>query len=112
MTPGQQVQCDLEMTGILLRDAEVRTRVLDGSGLTVPVMCLELQTEGLSRGHVHLEQTFAVGHGEECTRQALCFKQGARVTFRAPTVGIVLLARNCSHVYLHPQEETATEPGA
>lgn len=99
------VQADLEMTGTLLRDGEARTRVLDGSGLTVPVLCLEVESDSLTRGHVHVEQPFPVGKGEECQHAAARYKQGARVRLRAPTVGILLVARNCSHVQLLDAEE-------
>lgn len=101
MSPGADVQCDLSMTGTLLQDAECRQRLLDESGQRVPVLCLLVETESVTRGRAIVEQPFPLGHDIQCEAAARRYKKGMRVTFEAPTVGIQLLVRNARHVHLH-----------
>ena len=101
------VQCDLEMTGILIEHGEARKRPIDAEGHMVPVLCLHVETEGITRGHVLVEYPFAPGQERECEQAAASYRRGARVSFTAPTVGIQLLARNCSHLQLLPEGTTA-----
>lgn len=101
------VQLDLEMTGILLEHGEARMRQIDGEGHMVPVLCLHVESEGITRGHVLVEYPYPAGQLRECEQAAATYRRGARVTFTAPTVGIQLLARNCSRVQLLPEEAAA-----
>jgi hypothetical protein len=94
--------CDLEMTGVLLRDAEARHRRLDDDDAhIVPVLCLLIETESETHGHAIVEQPFPAGHAAQCEAAARRLKKGTRVTFTAPTVGIQLLVRNATHVHVH-----------
>jgi hypothetical protein len=108
-----QWQCDLSMTGVLLQDGEARHRRLDVDGHMVPVLCLLVETESVSRGHALVEQPFPEGHMAQCEAAARRHKKGMRVTFDAPTVGIQLLVRNARHVHIHhdePAQAEATTP--
>ena len=107
------IQCDLEMSGVLLQRAEARWRPLDGDSHMVPVLCLLVETDSASHGRAIVEQPFPQDHGAQCMAAARRYRKGARVTFQAPTVGIQLLVRNASHVHLHPEDEpSASEPAA
>lgn len=96
----QGVQCDLEMSGVLIEHAEARKRQIDVDGQMVPVLCLHIETDSITRGHVLVEYPYRPGQEAECEKAAASYRKGARVTFKAPTVGIQLLARNCNHLAL------------
>lgn len=106
-TGHAEITCDLEMTGVLLHHAEARMRQIDREGHLVPCLCLEVETESITRGRVVVEQPFPAKSIEQCEAAARRLKRGMRVTFTAPTVGIVLLARNVSHVHVHAEQEAA-----
>jgi hypothetical protein len=105
-------QCDLTMSGVLLQDGEARQRRLDIGGHAVPVLCLLVETESVSRGHALVEQPFPEGHGLQCEAAARRYKKGMRVSFEAPTVGIQLLVRNARHVHLLHEESAEAAPAA
>lgn len=108
MSPAAPVQCDLEMTGVLLRDAEARHRRLDEENAhMVPVLCLLVETESETHGHAYVEQPFPAGHIEQCEAAARRLKKGMRVTFTAPSVGIQLLVRNATHIHTHHAHDQA-----
>lgn len=102
--------CDFEMTGLLVEHAQARIRQLDDEGHNVPVLCMHVEIESSTRAHAIVEEPFPAGHERQCEARARELRKGARVTFRAPSVGIQLLVRNASHVHLHKADEAAAEP--
>ncbi|MDO9235974.1 MAG: hypothetical protein Q7U28_08080 [Aquabacterium sp.] len=90
-----------EYTGTLLHGAEARTALIDGDGHSVPVLCLDLELDNPLRTHLHVEQPFPVGHGQQAVAAAQRLKKGMRVTVQAPLVGLRLVAPNTSHIHLH-----------
>lgn len=99
------VQCDVTMSGVLLKDGEARHRRIDGEGHLVPVLCLVIETDSATRGRAAIEQPFPAGHGTQCEAAARRYKKGMRVSIEAPTVGLELLVRNARHVHLEHRAE-------
>ena len=52
------VDCTLHITGVLAQRAELRTRVCDAMGHTVPVLCFDLIHVGAGQQRVHVEIPF------------------------------------------------------
>lgn len=93
---------DMVYTGILLQDAQVRTRVLDGEGHMVPVLCLELELDNGHHTQLHSEQHFPIGHHDQAATAAKAYKRGTRVSIQAPLIGVRLVATNTTHVQALP----------
>jgi hypothetical protein len=96
-----------EYTGTLLRAAEARTAILDGDGSTVPVLCMEVELDNAMHTHLQVEQPFPAGQFSQCQAAAHRLKRHMRVTVQAPLVGMRLVARNATHIHVHPQEQPA-----
>lgn len=105
-TSALPASADLVHTGTLIQDAEVRTRVLDHDGLSVPVLCLELELDNGLRTPLHSEQPFPVGHHKQAAMAAKRYVRGTRVSIQAPLVGVRLVATNTTHIHvIKPTEE-------
>jgi len=98
---------DAEYTGTLLHAAEARTTVLDIEGTAVPTLCMEVELDNAICTHLLVEQFFPTGHFSQCQAASKRLKKGARVTVQAPLVGMRLVARNATHIHIHPQEQAA-----
>lgn len=110
-TPQLSDQDESHHTGVLLHGAEARTKVLDGEGHVVPVLCMDLELDNLYRTHLHVEQCFPVGQFTQARAAAHRLKRGMRVTVQIPIVGISLVASNASHVHvITPKEESLQCP--
>ena len=94
-----------EFEGVLLHNAEARSRLLDAEGHVVPVLCLDVAV-GPQRKHAHFEQPFPAGAFQACAIAALRLKKGAHLTLTHGTADLRLLGNNVSHVHVHhPQPE-------
>jgi hypothetical protein len=100
-------------TGTLLHRAEARAKVIDHTGHTVPVVCLELELDNAHHTHMHVEQPFPAGAYEQAKTAAHALKQGMRITVQAPLVGMRLVATNATQLLpcerttpLHPKQES------
>jgi len=98
---------DAEYTGTLLHGAETRTTVLDIEGNAVPTLCLEIELDNAICTHLLVEQFFPLGQFPQCQAASKRLKKGVRVTVQAPLVGMRLIARNATHIHIHPQEQAA-----
>lgn len=99
-----------EYTGTLLHNAEARTKVLDGQGHTVPVLCLDIELDNAMHTPMHVEQPFPTRSIEQARAAALRLKKGMRVTVQAPLVGIRLVAANAAHIHVISQEQAPCHP--
>lgn len=81
----------LQFTGTLARDAEVRIKPVGADGHHVPVLCLELHHIGTGQHTLHAEQvhTEATRHLAEAAAGRL--KAGATVTLTTPSQHLRLL---------------------
>jgi len=98
----------MEYSGTLTHHAEARTKVLDGEGHSVPVLCMDIELDNALRTAMHVEQPFAPGAFKQAEAAAHRLKKGMRVTVQAPLLS-VRLGATASHIHVIPepqQEET------
>lgn len=86
----------IEYSGVLLRAAEARTRVLEHDGRMVPVLCLDIELDNSFHTPLHVEQHFPTGHQVQAQAAAHHYKKGQRVTVQMP-----LLALHMSGIAAH-----------
>ena len=96
----------LALTGTLLHTAQVRTKVLDGEGHAVPVLCMDLELDNALHTHVHSEQPFPADQHTQCEAIARQYKKGTRITVQAPLVGARLVLPNVTHIQVTPEPTT------
>ena len=93
-----QATADMQISGTLARDAELRNRVLDGAGQNVPVICLDLVATGAAHMPVHVEWPQPADGYKAAERLIKTLKRGTTVTVQAPLLGMRLVAANASEV--------------
>ena len=102
-----EVTALMEYTGTLLRDAEVRARVIDHDGHAVPVLCVELEINNPARTHLHAEQRFDAAHHTQASLAAKRLIKGARITLQGQLADMRLFSGNTTHIHLHkPSSES------
>lgn len=104
-----RMNADMELRGILVRHAEVRNKVLDGDGHTVPVLCVEFTTNSSTHMPVRAEQAFKPNEHDLAEKQAKALRKGRYVTVHAPLVGLKLVATNASLIDLDIEAEQELE---
>lgn len=95
-----------QYVGTLRHSAQARTKVIDGEGHVVPVLCLDLELDNAHHTQMHVEQPYPAGQHTLAQAAALKLKAGMRVTVVAPLVGMQLIANNTAHVHLVPEPTT------
>lgn len=105
-----QPTVDMELTGTLARDAELRNRVLDNDGHHVPVICLDLISNGSAHMPVHVEWPQPSDGHFAAERLCKTLKRGSTVTVQAPVVGLRLVATNASRVHARAPTEQPPAP--
>lgn len=106
-TPAQPLA---EYSGTLTHQAEARTKVLDGEGHSVPVLCMDIELDNALRTHMHVEQPFPADAAKQAHAAAHRLKKGMRVTVQAPLVGIRLVAGNATHIHVIPEPKQEEIP--
>jgi len=77
----RQAELVIEVEGVLMHAAEVRTKVVGEDQHPVPVLCLDLRPlSGLKRT-IHVEQVFTEATRKAAETKAADLKRGTRVTF-------------------------------
>ncbi len=104
-----RINADMELRGTLVRHAEVRNKVLDGDGHTVPVLCIEFTTNSSSHMPVRAEQAFKPNEHDLAEKQAKALRKGRCVTVHAPLVGLKLVATNANLIDLDIEAEHEPE---
>jgi hypothetical protein len=99
-----RVNANMVLRGTLIRNAEVRNKVLDGDGHTVPVLCVEFTTDSSSHMPVRAEQVYKPDQHALAEKHAKALRRGGCVTVQAPLVGLKLVATNASAIAPEPQE--------
>jgi hypothetical protein len=93
-----RINADMELRGTLVRNAEVRNKVLDGDGHTLPVLCIEFTTDSSSHMPVRAEQAYKPNEHALAEKHAKALRRGSCVTVQAPLVGLKLVATNASAI--------------
>ena len=74
----------IQISGQLLQDAEVRTRPMGDDNTAMPVLSLVLQTDGNCTAPVRAEQVYPAALRGDAERAAKTMKKGMRVVVWAP----------------------------
>ena len=94
----------LQFAGVLLRNAEVRSKpALDGLH-SVPVVCMELKSTSTPTRTCHAEQPFTDATRPQAEALARSLKKGRSVTVRTPAANISLIFPHVESIQLNPQE--------
>lgn len=105
--PAAPAHSLLEFEGILLGNAEVRTKpALDGLH-SVPVVYMELKSTGTPTRTCHAEQPFTDATRHQAEALAKSLKKGRTVTLRTPASDICLIFPHVDSIQLNPEPETA-----
>lgn len=96
--PHPTATADLQLQGTLAHDAELRNKVLDGDGHTVPVICMEVITTGPTAMPVRVQWPQPVGAHADAERLCKRLRRGTAVQVQAPLLGMHLVAANASQV--------------
>lgn len=96
--PHPQMAACMQLQGTLAHNAELRSKVLDGDGHTVPVICLEIITGGPAALPVYVQWPQPPGTHAAAERLCKRLRRGAAVQVQAPLLGMHLVAANASQV--------------
>lgn len=108
--PIPHITADMQISGTLARDADLRFRPLDSSGHNVPVICFDLVANGAVHMPVRVEWPQPADGYQAAERLLKTLKRGTTVTVQAPLLGMRLLAANASQV--HASAQTAHTPSS
>lgn len=86
----------LQYRGTLTHAAEARTKLLDDSGLAVPVLCLDVELDCALHNVMHVEQLYEPNEHELVKARAKTLKKGDTVDVLVPLIDIRLVARNAT----------------
>jgi hypothetical protein len=98
----------IQIEGVLLQSAEVRSKpVGDGSHMR-PVLCLEIAPlhKGLRR-HIHAEQVYTEAGRKDAEARAAGLKRGAHVTLTTSLIDMRTVFPHIQSVVLTPTPPTA-----
>lgn len=92
-------------SGHILTKPVVRSLPIDGEGHVVPVLCMDIESDGPARLPIHVEQPFPMDHYAQCEAAAKRYRKGQHITVQAPAVGLRLAVTNVAHIHTdQPQE--------
>lgn len=108
MHPDQQpiANVGLEFTGVLLRHAEARSKILDGDGRIVPVLVMDIETDTAMHMPLHVEQLFPAGAHAQAEAAARRYRKGQRITVQAPVLS-ARLAVTADHIHTINNNESS-----
>jgi len=91
----------LQLTGTLLRDAEVRMQAVGPADTPMPVLCLDMLVDGPGQRTVHAEQAYPLTSRFAADAQALQLRTGAKVSIKADPQAMCLSLPLVKEVLLH-----------
>lgn len=103
MTTDAQIQ----LSGVLLQDAEVRTMVMGDDKTPMPVLCLVMQSDGSCHTPVRAEQVYPPALRGDAERNARSMKKGMRVTVWAPIAHLRTTLAMSSRIQVHGRAKQA-----
>lgn len=108
--PHPTATAAMQLQGTLAHDADLRTKVLDGDGHTVPVICMEVITGGAAAMPVRVQWPQPAGAHAEAERLCKRLRRGTPVQVLAPLLGMHLVAPNASQVVpLEPDVQASAQ---
>ena len=118
MHPGQaQNQAALrqfafQYEGTLIAKAELRTKLLDNQGTSVPCVCMDVELDNELHTQMHVERPYPADQYDQAKADAQQLKRGARVSIDVPMLDLRLLVRNAAQVQLLAPSPNPTKPAA
>lgn len=97
-----------QYSGRLLRAPEVRTKVIDHEGHTVPVLCMDIESDSPARLPIHVEQPYPADQHDQAQAMARRMSKGMQVTVIAPIVGVRLMVCNATQIHPHLDHQEAS----
>lgn len=115
MTDALNTDAQLQISGVLLHDAQVRTIPMGEDSTAMPVQCLVIQADHSCHGPVRAEQVYPPQLRGEADAAAKAMKKGMRVTVRAPIAHLRTTLAMSSHIEIHgrakaPKTSAKKEP--
>lgn len=110
--PNALTDTQIQMSGVLLQDAEVRTRPMGDDNTAMPVLCLVMRTDGIRTAPVRAEQVFPAAMRGDAYLAAKTMKKGMRVTVWAPIAELRTTLGMSSRIQVHGRatQANATPP--
>lgn len=105
--PNALTDTQIELSGVLLQDAEVRTRPMGDDNTAMPVLCLVMQADGRCTAPVRAEQVYPAGLRSDADRAARSLKKGMRVTVWAPIAQLRTTLGMASRIQVHGRDSKA-----
>ncbi|WP_304349991.1 hypothetical protein [Comamonas testosteroni] len=105
--PNALTDTQIQLSGVLLQDAEVRTRPMGDDSTPMPVLCLVMQTDGSCTAPVRAEQVYPAALRGDADRAARSMKKGMRVTVWAPIAQLRTTLGMSSHIQVHGRDTQA-----
>lgn len=99
----------MEFVGTLLHAAQARAMVLDATGHTVPVLCMDIALDNAVHTPLSVKQYFPAGAFDQARAAAHRFKPGQRVTVQVPLVTLQM-GGVAAHIHTHPTTTEAASP--
>ena len=97
----------LQISGVLLHDAQVRTIPMGEDSTAMPVLCLVIQADHSCHGPVRAEQVYPAELRPEAERIAKTMKKGLRVTVWAPIAHLRVTLAMTSKIETHGRNKQA-----
>lgn len=91
----------IQLSGVLLQDAEVRTVPMGEDKTPMPVLCLLLQSDGSCHAPVRAEQVYPPALRGDAERIATGMKRGMRITVWAPIAHLRTTLAMSSRIEVH-----------
>ena len=91
----------IQISGVLLLDAEVRSRPMGEDNTAMPVLCLVMQSDGSCTAPVRAEQVYPTALRGDADRAARSMKKGMRVTIWAPIAQLRTTLGMSSRIEVH-----------
>ena len=95
-----------EWTGVLMADAQARSKPADDQGHMLPVLVMDVRLDNPTHNHLRVEQPFPAADITQCQAAARRFRKGQRVTVQAPLAHVHIKAEHTAHIHIHTTEET------
>ena len=97
----------IQISGVLLKDAEVRTVPMGDDQTAMPVLCLVIQADHSCHGPVRAEQVYPPQLRGDAEAAAKAMKKGMRVTVRSPIAQLRTTLAMASHIEIHGRAKQA-----
>lgn len=105
----QQATTDLhlQISGVLVKDAQVRCRPMGDSDTAMPVLTLYIDTDGPSNTPVCAEQVYPPAMRAQAEQDARSMKKGTRVTVLGPIAHLRTTLAMCKDITVHGRAKPA-----